>query len=120
MLVVDDDRQLLGVLSRVLDRAGYTTLTAVDRPSALAAARAAETIDVLVTDVNVPGARGRDLATAVAAVHPRVHVLYISGFPLQQIEDEGIVTTASTFLHKPFKPTEFVAAVDAAAARAVS
>ena len=111
VLVVDDDPAVVDLVARVLDGLGCRTLTAGTSRRALAVAESLERLDLLITDVNVPGGGGRHLAVEVGAIHPSARVIYISGFPSEQIAQEGIVTGAQTFLAKPFAIGELAEAV---------
>jgi DNA-binding NtrC family response regulator len=111
VLVVDDDAAVVELVERVLVGLGYRVATAGTSRDALAAARAVDRLDVLISDVNVPGAGGRRLAAEIGALHPRARVIYISGFPAAQIAEEGIVTGSPTFLAKPFRLGDLADAV---------
>jgi len=111
VLVVDDDPAVVDLVARVLEGLGYRPITAGTSRAAIAAARTTERIDLLISDVNVPGAGGRQLAVEIGALHPHARVIYISGFPSEQIAQEGIVTGAQTFLAKPFAIAELADAV---------
>jgi two-component system, cell cycle sensor histidine kinase and response regulator CckA len=102
ILIVDDDEAILRLVDGELREHGYATLTAKSGVEAVKLASTTERIDLLIADVNVPGAGGRQLATHVAAFHPAARVLYISGFSQETVGDEGIATDTATFLAKPF------------------
>ena len=101
-MVADDEVPLRQAVVEVLRSSGYTVFEA---QTALEAAEIAEKrvgkLDVLLTDVVMPGLRGPDLARRVSARHPSVHVLYMSGYA------EGLpemqLPPNSAFLQKPFR-----------------
>jgi CheY-like chemotaxis protein len=84
---------------------GYTVVAAPGPSEALAAARAeAAPIDVLVTDVVMPGMNGRELALALSTRVPGLRVLYMSGYTDAAITQQGILEPGTAFLSKPFTP----------------
>ncbi|HEV8400854.1 MAG TPA: MASE1 domain-containing protein [Gemmatimonadales bacterium] len=105
ILLVEDQADVLRVMRRGLEGLGYTVLAAKGGPEALAlAARHDGEIDLLVTDVVMPGMNGRDLALGLAATRPEMRVLYVSGYPDQSIVHQGLLAPGLAFLQKPFAP----------------
>ena len=105
LLLVEDQADVLRVMRRGLEALGYTVLAAKGGPEALSlAARHDGTIDLLVTDVVMPGMNGRDLALGLAATRPDMKVLYVSGYPDQSIVHQGLLAPGLAFLQKPFAP----------------
>src|SRR5690606_14119864 len=81
LLIVEDERRLLALERDVLLAAGYAVLTARGGREALdAAARFGRPIDLLVTDVVMPGLSGVDVARRLRARQPDLRVLYVSGY----------------------------------------
>jgi len=117
VLVVDDEAVSRELIAAMLGDAGYGVVTASGERDALAAAQAAERLDVVISDVNLPGPGGRRLATAIGALHPAARVIYVSGFPRAHVAEQGIVTESQTFLAKPFTLDELRAAVERALRR---
>jgi DNA-binding NtrC family response regulator len=111
VLVVDDDASVRTLVSKALTRAGFDVVTAADARSAQSAAAARSDIALLVLDVNVPGGGGRRLGAALGLCCPEAAVIYTSGFPSDLVEDQGVITSSSTFLAKPFSVDELVTAV---------
>jgi len=80
VLVVDDDAGLLGVVSAMLQVGGYSVLAAENAEEALAAASAHKgAIDLLLTDVVMPGMQGPALAEVLGALRPAMRVVFMSG-----------------------------------------
>jgi DNA-binding NtrC family response regulator len=80
VLVVDDDPGLLGVVSAMLRAGGYSVMAAENGEEALAAAAAHKgTIDLLLTDVVMPGIQGPELAEQLGALRPQMRVVLMSG-----------------------------------------
>jgi len=113
VLVVEDDAEVRRLAVTTLRRAGYESLEAGDADEAktIAAALAGE-IDLLLTDVVMPGGGGPEVAAAISERNPSLRVLYMSGYA----DDESLMQRASedgvAFLPKPFTLEELVAAVD--------
>jgi hypothetical protein len=68
------------------------------------AAAHAGPIDVLVTDLAMPGMRGRELARMLRQKHPDLRVLFVSGFAGDEVERLGLLEAGRPFLSKPFDP----------------
>jgi two-component system cell cycle sensor histidine kinase/response regulator CckA len=113
VLVVDDEAGVRGVIERQLERTGYTVLVAEDGEQALAlAARHADAIDLLISDIVLPGLSGPEVAAQIAARHGAVKVLFTSGYPGEEVSRRGLRGDAA-FLEKPFTLDALSAAVHA-------
>jgi len=105
VLVVDDSEPVLALTSRILDRAGYSVLTAPSGHWALSvAARHPHPIDLLLTDVMMPGMSGVELANQLAGSRPELRVLYMSGYQRSSDGGESLLPGGAKLLEKPFKP----------------
>jgi PAS domain S-box-containing protein len=105
VFVVEDEVMVRDFTCRVLRESGYTVLAAASGDLALReTARQKGPIHLLVTDVVMPGMSGRDLAERLALQHPRLRVLYLSGYTDDAILRHGVVATGAAFLQKPFTP----------------
>ena len=103
VLLVEDESVVRNLTSRILRRLGYVVLEAEDGSSALRLAAAHEGgIDLLLTDIVMPGASGREVAQQVTALHGAVRVLYMSGYTDGEISHDGTLEPGSLFLQKPF------------------
>ena len=112
VLVVEDDPAVRHVVTAVLERAGYTTLSAPGPVEALATARARPTpIDLLLTDVVMPRHSGRELAAQLGALHPRLAVIYMSGYTDKDVVHRGMLEEGVFFLPKPITPDGLLEAV---------
>ena len=67
-----------------------------------------ESVDMLVTDVIMPGTSGKELMKSLTADHPHIKVLYISGYTDDVIVDHGVLEKEISFLQKPFSPNVFL------------
>ena len=114
VLVVDDNDDVRDITARVLIRAGYTVMTAATGAEALDLATAAEPpVDLLLTDLNMPGIPGDDLAAAVRTLHPTTRVLLMSGNP-ELLPRTGTPRPDHRVLDKPYTRVALLAAVTAA------
>jgi CheY-like chemotaxis protein len=112
VLVAEDDDAVRQLASQVLAACGYTVLESGDPREALAIAeRYAEPIDLLLTDIVMPGMRGPSLAAQVLARHRETRVLYMSGYTDEMIASHGALSPPGTFLQKPFTPDVLATAV---------
>ena len=106
VLLAEDDAALRAFVRGVLGAAGYTVLEAGDGAGAVALCeRHPGPIDLLVTDVVMPGLGGRQLAERVAGLRPGVRVLYLSGYTPDAVVRHGVEQATVAFLQKPFSPT---------------
>jgi signal transduction histidine kinase/DNA-binding response OmpR family regulator len=101
VLIVEGEEAVRFVSRSILDRAGYDVREAVSLDDALRVARHTPP-DILVTDVLLPGGTGPDLFRQLAAAHPRLGVLYISGYAPEMILDIRRLEGRAAFLAKPF------------------
>jgi PAS domain S-box-containing protein len=102
ILLIDDEDAVRRVITRLLERSGFTVLAAGDGPAALAIAQGhSGPIDVLLTDVVLPGMAGPEIAERLAAERPEMRVLYCSGYPGDEIARRGLEPGAA-YLEKPF------------------
>jgi two-component system cell cycle sensor histidine kinase/response regulator CckA len=114
ILLAEDDDAVRAIAREALERAGYTVLAAPDGPGALALADAfAGSIDLLVTDVIMPGMNGLELAEALTARRPGLRVLYASGYTDNVLLDQGVLAPGVSLLDKPFTPAMLTARVAA-------
>ena len=102
VLVVDDAAELLELTSRLLERQGYKILAASNANEALQLFEQHEVIDVILTDVVMPGASGPDLISQLIQRRPTLKVIYMSGYTEEAIVHHGVLNPGIAFLHKPF------------------
>ncbi|MGH7703803.1 MAG: PAS domain S-box protein [Gemmatimonadales bacterium] len=105
VLLVEDDLAVRTLTRRVLERQGYRLLVAPNAEEALRVADA-ETgaIDLLLTDVVMPGLSGPRLAERLLPLRPGLHVLYMSGYTAAETIPRGAPGSGPSFLQKPFAP----------------
>jgi two-component system, cell cycle sensor histidine kinase and response regulator CckA len=103
ILLVEDSDAVRVLAQSVLRRLGYTVLTARNGDEALAlAASHGGAIDLVLTDIVMPGMSGRELAEAIVARRPGVRVLYMSGYTDDVIIRKGLKDPGASFIEKPF------------------
>jgi PAS domain S-box-containing protein len=102
ILVVEDDAGLRELARRILQRQGYTVLLASDAAEAVRLCDGDIAIDVLLTDVVMPGASGPELTARLTVTRPRMKVVYMSGYTEESIVRHGVLKEGIAFLHKPF------------------
>jgi PAS domain S-box-containing protein len=104
ILVVDDKDELRKVVVKQLRELGYEAMEAVDGPAALRILGGAARIDLLFTDVVMPGGMsGYDLSSAARELRPGVKVLYTSGFPEAAESRAGGLGAHASLLSKPYR-----------------
>jgi PAS domain S-box-containing protein len=105
ILLAEDDEMLRPLTKGLLAKFGYTVLDAESAEQALAVAGAHQgPIHLLVADVVMPGASGRELARRLAQSRPETRVLYVSGYTDDAIVHHGMLEPGLKFLQKPFTP----------------
>jgi len=114
VLVAEDEDALRTTATRVLRDAGYRVIDAENGERALALAVDAA-IDVLLTDVIMPGIGGVVLAERLQMRYPGVHIVYMSGYPQTHLVSSGRLHGGQAFVAKPFTAEELRGAVDRAA-----
>jgi signal transduction histidine kinase/ActR/RegA family two-component response regulator len=105
VLMVEDEIAVRVLVRRVLDRAGYHVLEAASGAEALDLVETTDLpIDILLTDVVMPGMSGRELADELCARFPTLRVLFMSGYTDEAIVHHGVLEAGVSFMEKPFTP----------------
>ena len=119
VLVVDDEVDLLEIAVAYLEEMGYRALQATDGANALEVVAREPGIELLVTDVIMPGGmNGVELARRVRQLKPDVKIIYSSGFPSNTLAERSGTEVDGPLLNKPYQRSEFEAAIDHAMAGA--
>jgi CheY-like chemotaxis protein len=109
ILVVEDQEDVRKLLVEVLSQYGYRVRAAINGTEALQTAkRFPGPIDLMITDVVMPGMTGPELASKLAPSRPAMRVLYMSGYTQTLIDRQGLVETGVAFIAKPFGPKELL------------
>ncbi|RME22425.1 MAG: response regulator [Deltaproteobacteria bacterium] len=105
ILVVEDDPAVLSITERILKKHGYTVHTAQNIHRAREVAESLEHLDMLLTDVVMPGGSGKDVADLLKERFPALKVLYTSGYTENAIVHYGVLEAGVKFIHKPYTAT---------------
>ncbi len=117
VLVVEDDEAVRDAVATQVRSLGYAAVTADGPDRALLILRdLSRPVDVLLTDVVMSGASGRDLAEAALRVRPGLGVVYMSGYTDNAIVHHGVLDEGVLFLQKPFRPAQLADKLRQAAA----
>jgi len=109
VLVVEDQAEARSVMREMLGRHGYTVIDASSGPDAVMKSRQHPgAIDLLLTDVVMPGLSGRGVAEALHAERPTLRVIYMSGYTDEAIVHHGILESGLAFIQKPFTADAFL------------
>jgi CheY-like chemotaxis protein len=112
ILVVEDDEAVRSVICRTLERQGYTVREAASVDDALyALAEPDVNVALVLTDVVLVGENGRALAEQISKRWPALRVLFMSGYPDDEILRRGLIEPGGAFLTKPVTPEALATAV---------
>jgi len=102
VLMVEDDEPIRSLVQEVLQSQGYRVIATASGEEALAASdTSTDRIDLLLTDVVLPGLNGRELADALRRKRPDVRVLYMSGYTKDVLTRQGLLEQGEALIHKP-------------------
>jgi two-component system cell cycle sensor histidine kinase/response regulator CckA len=105
ILVAEDSDSLREVLREYLESLGFSVLEGRSGTAALKTANNFKgVIDLLLTDVVMPGMSGVELARQLGAMHPQVKIIFISGYADDAKARQGILDSSGVFIKKPFRP----------------
>ncbi len=105
VLVAEDEPGVLTVVQRVLEELGYTVLVAgAPAEAEELMVRHAGQVDLLLTDVVMPGGSGPELYARLSAQYPALKVLYMSGYADRGAQRHRLIEAGSPYLQKPFTP----------------
>jgi len=110
VMVVDDEKDLCELVGKTLEQIGYQVITANSGQEALAIIDDGdETVDLLVTDMVMPGMNGSELARRLGSTRRMMKVIYMSGYPADVVEEHGIhPNRGDEFMQKPFTPEQLI------------
>jgi DNA-binding NtrC family response regulator len=104
VLLVEDEPIVLNLCRAMLERLGHQVLTARAPEEAIGIAeKYPGDVDLLITDVIMPGMNGRQLAQKLQAFYPGIRCLFMSGYTADVIAHRGVLDEDVTFIQKPFK-----------------
>jgi two-component system cell cycle sensor histidine kinase/response regulator CckA len=102
LLLMEDDPVLRELIRELLEDNGYRVIVAETLERALEAAHGPGALDLLVTDVVMPGLNGRQLADRLKEARPGLRVLYMSGYTAEIVGQRGVIESGAAFISKPF------------------
>jgi signal transduction histidine kinase len=102
VLVVEDEQVVRGLIVEVLHEFGYATLEAADGPSGLRVLQSDARIDLLVSDVGLPGLNGRQMADQARETRPELKVLFMTGYAEGAAMPSGFLDLGMALITKPF------------------
>jgi PAS domain S-box-containing protein len=108
VLIIDDEPTIRMVASEVLRENGYEVIEAEDGPSGLRVLQSQVSIDLLITDVGLPGGmNGRQVADAARSLRPNLKVLFITGYAESAVIGNGLLEGGMSIITKPFEMAVF-------------
>jgi DNA-binding NtrC family response regulator len=102
VLLVEDEQAVRSLARIVLERAGYTVVEAANPAEAELRWASIACVDLLLTDVVMPGGTGPDLYRLLSARQPHLRVLFMSGYADWDLFDRAAIARSAAFLEKPF------------------
>ncbi len=113
VLVVEDDTAILKITQMILERLGYTVFTCNNPENAIQMTKAPDgiTVDLLITDVIMPGMNGRQLSEKLLRIYPNMKCLFMSGYTANVIAHHGVLEKGVNFINKPFSRQELAKSV---------
>jgi len=101
ILLVEDEEMLLWTTTRILEEMGYSVIQAETPEKAVAICERGERIDLIITDVVMPGMNGREMTERIRSVRPDMRVLFMSGYTADIVAQRGIVEEGMFYISKP-------------------
>jgi PAS domain S-box-containing protein len=103
ILLVEDEPAILRMTREMLERKGYTVMSAATPSEALEKAeKDSSAIDLIMTDVIMPEMNGRDLSRQITKFYPDIRILFMSGYTANVIAHQGVLDEGVAFIQKPF------------------
>jgi CheY-like chemotaxis protein len=113
ILVVEDEAGVRSLTCLLLREHGYRVIEAAHPGEALELAALAPRLDLLLTDVVMPEMQGPEIAERLVAARPGLRVLFMSGYPGDEMLRRGVSADGAAFLSKPFQPATLLSRVRA-------
>ena len=111
VLVIEDEPVVRGLVVEVMADLGYRVMEAADGPQGLAIVQSAQNIDLVITDVGLPGLNGRQVADAARALRPKLKVLFMTGYAENAALAAGSLDARMAIITKPFVMEELASRV---------
>ena len=111
ILVVEDDVDVLAYTTDALETLGYHVLATQNAPAAMLALNSHPDVKLLLTDVELPGINGQELADMVTCKYPEVAIVYATGYTANAIVHQQILHKHATTLNKPYSLTDLAVTI---------
>ena len=112
ILVVEDEPAIREVMRRMLTRHGYEVMVAETGEAAISLAEdLSRRVDVVITDVVMPGMMGREITERIAAMRPDTKLIYMSGYAQAVLDSRGRLEEGRVLVEKPFTETSLLTAI---------
>ena len=111
LLLVEDDPLVRRLAVRVLEGGGYEVSAAADPREALEIARAAGRLDLVLSDVSMPGMSGAELASELRSERPGLRIVFMSGYTGETVPREVVTDVNAAFVEKPFTPETLLSGI---------
>jgi PAS domain S-box-containing protein len=114
IMVIEDEHEIGTIINMILEQQGYRVILADTAETAFELLeKSGESVDLIITDIMLPGMNGVQLRKAVLAHHPETKFLFMSGYSADAIGHYGVFDEASNFIPKPFTIGNFTRKVEA-------
>ena len=113
VLIIEDEPVVRGLIVEVVADLGFVALEAGDGPSGLEVLRSRQRIDLLITDVGLPGLNGRQVADAARLLRPGLRVIFMTGYAENASSAQGFLEPGMALITKPFAMDELAAKIRA-------
>jgi CheY-like chemotaxis protein len=113
VLVIEDEPVVRGLIVEVVADLGFTALEAADGPNGLEVLQSRQRIDLLITDVGLPGLNGRQVADAARLLRPGLKVIFMTGYAENAASAQGFLEPGMALITKPFAMDELAAKIRA-------
>lgn len=111
ILLVEDDPAVRLLIGELLSELGYQTIEARDSDVAIRLLESGRSIDMMISDVGLPGMNGRQLAEVARKHHPKVPILFVTGYAANAAIRAGFLGTNMALISKPFQIEELAAKI---------
>jgi CheY-like chemotaxis protein len=113
VLIIEDEPVVRGLIVEVVADLGFTALEATDGPEGLEALRSRQRIDLLISDVGLPGLNGRQVADAARLLRPALKVIFMTGYAETAVSAQGFLEPGMALIAKPFAMADLTAKIRA-------
>jgi CheY-like chemotaxis protein len=113
VLIIEDEPVVRGLIVEVVADLGFAALEATDGPSGLEILQSRQRIDLVITDVGLPGLNGRQLADAGRLLRPGLKVIFMTGYAEAAVSAQGFLEPGMAMITKPFAMDDLAAKIRA-------